>query len=116
MIADICDARSVPKSRGKSDVFSGEASHFFLNQSKLRWAVEQAHIDCLAKDMSLDRFHYFRAGCKSIRARLYIELRVQCKEFKGVMVPRATGWSARTAIDLAARAQLVGTILQLSSL
>ena len=83
--------------------------------SGLLRAVEEAHVYGLAEDVSLYRFHYVCASLECVRARLDIDLRVQSKKFKSVMVPRAIGRSARASINLAARADLIGAVLQLSS-
>ena len=78
-------------------------------------AVEEAHVYGLAEDVSLYRFHYVCASLEWVGAGLDIDLCVQGKKFKSVMVPRASGGSARTSINLAARADLIGAVLQLST-
>jgi hypothetical protein len=79
------------------------------------WAVKKANVYGLLKDVPLYRFHYACANFKRVSAWLDVDLRVQGKKFKGVMVPRETGWRAWTSITGPARADLIGSVLQLSA-
>ena len=73
--------------------------------------VEKSHVHGLAENMSLDRFHDCRASFECVRPRLDIDLRVQGKKFKGVMMARAAGGRAGSSIHGAARAELIGAVL-----
>lgn len=84
-------------------------------EASLFWTVKKPNVYGLLKDVSLYRFHYICASFKRVSARLDVDLRVQGKKFKGVMVPRETGWRAWTSIARPARADLIGSVLQLSA-
>src|SRR5258708_3290118 len=78
--------------------------------------MKKAHIHSLAEDMSLYRFHYDCARLEGVSSRLDIELLIQGNKLKRVMMPRARGRRSRAPINRAARAELIGAIVQLSSL
>jgi hypothetical protein len=82
---------------------------------RLLWTVKKANVYGPLKDVSLYRFHYVCASFKRVSARLDVDLRVQGKKFKGVMVAWETGWRAWTSITRPARANLIGSVLQLSA-
>jgi len=60
--------------------------------SRLLWTVKKANVYGLLEDVSLYRFHYVCASFKRVCAGLDVDLRVQGKKLKCVMVPRETGW------------------------
>ena len=77
--------------------------------------MKKANVYGLLKDVPLYRFHYVCASFKRVSAWLDVDLSVQGKKFKDVMVPRKTGWRAWTSITSPACADLIGPVLQLST-
>jgi hypothetical protein len=83
--------------------------------SRLLRAMEKASVYGLLKDVLLYRFHYVCASFKRVSAWLDVDLSVQGKKFKDVMVPRKSGRRAWTSITKPACADLIGPVLQLST-
>src|SRR5262249_55048825 len=87
-----------------------------IDRLRLLRTFEQSAVDGLAEDVTRDRFHHVGPRLERVGGRLHVDFRVEGVELEHVVMARAVGGRARSAIHLTGGADLIAAVGELRSL